>query len=368
MRQNLPNGPGVCYERKANGCFDFKSMLTSSSFSHESIRWLSYLNSQEPFKGHVIHHALNTGEQKIKIKNRTYYVDGYCVIDEKQYFLEFDGCMYHQCTCETSRNSKFTKKDDAQRNLDLSSVGKLVVMKECKWRKLADTKNPINELSIFFGRKNIKEQEIFDAISNGKFYGLIQCDIFSPDHVVDHFTKLNHPPIFNHVELEKEMLSNKMLEQLENRKISFPLNKQLTLTFHAEKYLLTTDLALFYMSKGMVLSNLIVAIEYNRDKPLASFVDLVTERRKEATRLQDNNLQNTYKLCMNSCYGKTGLNLEKLRQYTFVKSNKLDKNLGPLTQRFHHVNGEFETDFVEIVKKKRKVTDSIPGKINDELK
>ena len=361
MRQSLPSGPGVCYERKANGCFDYNSMLTSQNFSLNAIRWLSYMSKLEPFCGHTIFHALNKGEQKVTVNKRTYFVDGYCVIDGKEYFLEFDGCMYHQCTCEVSKNSKFSKRDDSQRHKDLNQVGTLVVMKECTWKKILIEQKPVLDLPNFFGEKNIKEEEIFKAISSGKFYGIIQCDIFSPDHVVDYFSKLNHPPIFNHVEIEKAMLSEKMIKQLEARNIKFPLAKQLTLTFHAKKYLLTTDLAKFYISKGMILSNLQIAIEYNQDQPLASFVNLVTEKRKEATRLRDNNLQNTYKLCMNSCYGKTGLNLEKLRQYVYVKPEKLDKHLGPLTERFDQVNGEFSTNFIEVVKKKRKITDTVPG-------
>ena len=223
---------------------------------------------------------------------------------------------------------------------------------------------PVYPLPNFFGEKNIREEQIFSAIKAGKFYGLIQCDIFSPNNVIEHFSKLNHPPIFNHVEIEKEMLSSRMIEDLEKRNIKFPLSKQLSLTFHAEKYLLTTDLARFYFSKGMILSNLQIAIEYNQDQPLASFVNLVTERRKDATRLRDNNLQNTYKLCMNSCYGKTGLNLDKLREYKYVKPEKLDRNLGPLTQQFNPVCGEFETNFIEVTKKKHHITDSISGESN----
>ena len=187
MRQHLPNGPGVCYERKANGLFDFKSMLTSKNFSLDSIRWLSYMSNVEPFCGHTIHHALTTGEQEIEINNKRYFVDGYCVIGNDQYFFEFDGCMYHHCTCETSRKSKFTKRDDTRKHKDLKQLGTLIIMKECEWRKFIATNNPTYNLPNFFGEKNIREEQIFGAIENGKFYGLIQCDIFSPDDVIEHF-------------------------------------------------------------------------------------------------------------------------------------------------------------------------------------
>ena len=361
MRQNLPNGPGVCYEKNKNGHFEYKSMMTTSNFSIECIRWLHFMNEQEPFKNVQIQHALNRGEKQIQVGNKFYYVDGYCVVENEKFFFEFNGCRYHSCSCDVSKKSKI-RRNDVQKEKDLSSIGTLIVMKECEWDEFCKTTKPEYSLPNFLGRKNIKESEIFAAVVNGTFYGLIQCDISSPDHVIEHFLKLNHPPIFNHVEIDREMLSTKMTEQLDSRNIKFPLEKQLTLTFNATEYLLTTDLAQFYISKGMILSNLKIAIEYSKDQPLAAFVNLVTEKRKEATRIRDNNLQNTYKLCMNSCYGKTGLNLDKLRKHVYVKPSNLSKHIGPRTQHFCPVNGEFDSDYIEVVKKRHRVTDTIPGK------
>ena len=363
MRQNLPNGPGVCYERNQLGFFEYKNMLTTVNFSIESIKWLYYMNAQEPFRDHIIQHALNIGEKKIQVGGHTYFVDGYAEINEKIFFFEFNGCRYHECYCEVSRKSKFSKKDDSRKERDLSLLGTLIKMRECEWYDLIKRESPDYPLPNFFARKNISESEILKSVADGNFYGLIQVDIFSPDPVIDYFNKLNHPPIFNHVEVEESMLSNQTVEFLKQRKKKFPLSRQLTLTFHAKNYLMTTDLAKYYMSKGMVLSNLKIALEYNKDQPLAPFVNLVTEKRKEATRMRDNNLQNTYKLCMNSCYGKTGLNLDKIRQYKYVNVNKISKNQGPLTQHVTHINGEFETDFVEVVKKKSKIVDSVPGEL-----
>ena len=361
MRQNLPNGPGVCYERNQAGFFEYKNMLTSVNFSLESIQWLYYMNNQEPFRGQFIQHALNSGEKKVEIDGKIYFVDGYTVINDEQFFFEFNGCRYHECFCEVSRKSKFTKKDDSRKERDLSKIGTLIKTRECEWYDFLKREKPEYSLPNFFGRKNISEREILDSVAAGSFYGLIQVDIYSPPEVIDYFSKLNHPPIFNHVEVEEEMLSNETIKLLKDRKLNFPLSRQLTLTFHAKNYLLTTDLAKYYIDKGMILSNLQLALEYNQDKPLAPFVDLVTEKRKEATRMRDNNLQNTYKLCMNSCYGKTGLNLDKIRQYKYTNVKNISKNQGPLTQHISPIYGEFDTDFVEVVKKRRKITDSVPG-------
>ena len=362
MRQNMPNGPGVLYVRNENNQFEWKSMLTSINWSLEAIKWLTYMNAQDKFKGYQIEHALNRGERKITIGSKVYTVDGFVKIGNENFIFEFNGCRYHECDCEISRKSVLTKKDDRERFKDLASFGTLIVMKECVWTAFKKEKKPVLSTPNFFGRKNIKEIEIIEAIKNDTFYGLIQADIRSPPEVIDYFSKLNHPPIFNHIEVTESMLGEQIKKLLNEKKTKYPLPKQLTLTFNADQYLMTSDLAKFYLEKGLVISNLKLAIEYNKDQPLAEFVQLVTDKRKEATRKKDSNLQNTFKLCMNSCYGKTGLNLEKLRKFQYVPIEKQPvPDESPFICQVNPVNGEFQSKFVEVVKKKRKIVDSVPG-------
>ena len=112
----------------------------------------------------------------------------------------------------------------------------------------------------------------------------------------------------------------------------------------------------------MLLTNLTLAVEYTKSKPLADFVHTVTENRKEATRRGDENLQNTWKLIMNSCYGRSSLNLLKRRQYKYVSARDaptLDDN--PFVTNVSPVEGEFETGLYEITQKKRNTTDQVPG-------
>ena len=200
-------------------------------------------------------------------------------------------------------------------------------------------------------------------MASGEFYGLIQVDITSPSSVVEHFLKLNHPPIFKHLQVDEDMINDEFRRRLNDKKVSFPLEKQLTLCFNAESYLLTTNLAQFYISKGLVLTNLKLAVEYPRTKPLAKFVNLVTSKRKEATRLRDNNLQQTFKLVMNSSYGRLGLNLENRKQYSYKKIPSTPSVDCPSKKvnRITPVNGEFEAQFLELEKPKLKYTDSVPG-------
>ena len=363
MSQNMPNGPGFCYQKNEQEKFDFEPMVSDSNWSYESIRWLAYMESRPPFNSMVtIRHALNGGEYEAKIDGRSYRVDGYAEFDGKKYFFEYDGCRFHRHTCVTSLRSNIPRRNDSQRNKDLSSLGVLLQTFECEWFKI---KVPVKvNISKFFGKKNICENQIMKAIANDEFYGIIRCDISSPPSVIEHFSQLNHPPIFAHMQIEECMIGSAMKNILSARNVKYPLDKQLTLVFHHKQYVLNTDLAKFYMEKGMNLTNLTLALEYTRCKPLAHFVETVTAKRKEATRIGDNNLQNTWKLVNNSSYGRMTLNLLKRRGYKYVKPSNaptLDDN--PFVTNVYPVQGEFETGYLEVTQKKRRTTDQVPGNI-----
>ena len=363
MRKNLPSSAGICHRRKDDGTFSCKLMQTRVGWSLESIQWLDYMQSLPTFKGHRIQHAVNIGEKTIFVNGKSYKIDGYVEINGRPYFLQYDGCAYHSCTCSISKKSKFTKLDDSERNRNLASIGELILMKSCLWmkHKVPEFKSSI---STFFNSKTIYEQDILNAVACGEFYGLIQVDITSTPDAINHFMKLNHPPIFKHVEVDEHMIKETFCEILREKKTKFPLDKQLSLCFHAKSYLLTTDLAVFYMSKGLKLTNLQLAIEYPRTRPLEKFVNLVTSKRKEATRLRDNNLQQTYKLVMNSSYGRLGLNLENRKTFSYKKipSNPDADCKTKRVNRVTRVNGEFEAEYLEIEKPKLRYTDSVPGK------
>lgn len=110
---------------------------------------------------------------------------------------------------------------------------------ECNWKK---NKMPYkNYTSKFLHRSSdIEEKEIIDAILKNEFFGIVECDISSPDSVVNHFSKLNFPPIFQKVHLSEDMVQPKLINDLNDLKRRLETD-QLTLTFNAKKYLLTTE-------------------------------------------------------------------------------------------------------------------------------
>ena len=154
--------------------------------------------------------------------------------------------------------------------------------------------------SCFFRSQNlITEEAIWTKIHSGDFFGIIKADIKSPPEVQKLWGSINFPPIFNHIQVEENMIGPSMLAEIEKKKVKLPLDKQLSLVFNAKQYMMTTEMAAFYIEIGCKLTNLTWAIEYQKDRPLKPFVDKVTDSRVQATLDGDDAGQMTYKLVAN---------------------------------------------------------------------
>ena len=64
----------------------------TDNYSKMSIMWLNYVSTT---KGLNIQHALNGGEKKLTIDEKTYKVDGFC--EETNTVYKFYGCFWHGC-------------------------------------------------------------------------------------------------------------------------------------------------------------------------------------------------------------------------------------------------------------------------------
>ena len=314
MRMLMPVGPGIEYEKKGDK-FRWESLMNPNKhkFSLEAIEWLNFMESHISSDGSrvVIHHKMNTGEKSFvdtfidpetqETKTRTFKPDGYAFINGIHNYFEYDGCHFHKCelNCSTSRKSRRNKtRDDTARDAFYRKTGILHKISSCTWLKQRKKlKFPIHT-SVFFHRRHmmITGAMILTKVRSGKFFGLIRVDLKSPPPVIQKFLKLNFPPIFQHMEIESHMIHPHYQNMIggENRE-----RKVLSQTFHAKQILLTTETARFYSEIGIEISNLTWAVEFEKDKPFAEFVQQKTDERKKATREGNKPLQNIWKLVMN---------------------------------------------------------------------
>ena len=90
-----------------------------------------------------------------------------------------------------NKSSKFLKNDQLRLDQLKSICDELHVIHGCEWKALKAAECiPSNSISRFYRRKNISEAEIYDAIDEGDFYGMIQVDIESPPDVIEYFKKV----------------------------------------------------------------------------------------------------------------------------------------------------------------------------------
>ena len=392
----MPVGPGILYE-KIGRYFKWDPLMNCKKhkFSYEAIEWLNKMEfdlRNPDGSRNVIHHAMNKGEREFKfhqteddgtLKVRVFRPDGYAFINNTHHIFEYDGCYNHQCihNCSTSRKSRRNKsRDDTLRNNFYQSFAILHTMQSCEWRRnRGKYKFPINT-SAFFNQKRITEEQILCKVKKGKFFGLVKLDLKSPQTVIDKFMKLGFPLIFRHLHITPDMVHPVYKQKMAEQGRKFDQNAVLSQTFHADQILITTEMAIFYHKQGVELSNLTMALEYEKDRPLAKFVNQVTDERKKATRMKNKPLQNIFKLVMNrfvfsfhytpsqkcrfSSYGRTGMNLEKHLNVRF-QNRSIKRRYNNFEKYSEPLIGEFETQYNEIISRKRKITDNIPGNIFD---
>ena len=325
MTDPMPVGHGFHYRLKGNGFFSWNPVKNSDNFSLDAIEWLNFEQSKflkPDGTRHVIKHAVNYGEVEIKaeesrtesnlIQHKVQKPDGYLNLDGTEHFWEFDGCHHHECPHKCSVYQRFKNKNVGsrwsprsveERNNFYRGRGVLHTITSCQWYQLKKSVSYKNYSSAFFRKNDISEQQILEKISTGDFFGILRCDVTSPDHVIEFFKRISFAPVFLHKQVDENSIHPEYVEILKRNKRSFPLEPVLTIGYHGKDLLLTTEFVKYYLKLGIKITNVTEALEYEKDDALAKFVHHVTNERKKATEAGNNALQNIFKLVMNSSYG-----------------------------------------------------------------
>ena len=183
---------------------------------------------------------------------------------------------------------------------DLESQGKLIVKRECEWRRelsAMETK-PITQMARILEQDD--EQSLLEAIRTGEIYGFAVCDVKCPDPVLAKYKDFLFPPVIKHEIITDDHVTGYMKRRVmeDERKLDF---KTVVQVYNGEQLFLMTDIIKFYMEIGLEISNVTQFIQYIPSKILKPFVEEVVGMRIDATREGDDTKQTTAKIFGNSC-------------------------------------------------------------------
>ena len=276
MRQPLPTGMPFYFRLNNQNNFDFELAGSSANWSTDALQWLSFMSHDKRFKAadgskYFLHTAIS-GEYEIEIEGHNFKIDGMVETPHKKYFLEYFGCYYHRChLCSTISKEDTTERDILKLNL-LQKQGFVIMIRGCQWRKLQKRVTFSSPFSKFFLQKNIRSEAILSAVFHDEWFGLLECDLMTPENVREKFRKINFGTIFEKVRVTENMVNDEIRSSLSSHGRKFPLEPQLTLVFEAKKYLITSETLRLYLSIGIIVTKIHSCIEYQKSRPLEPFI------------------------------------------------------------------------------------------------
>ena len=183
---------------------------------------------------------------------------------------------------------------------DLESQGKLIVKRECEWRRelAAMEIKPATQMARILEQDD--EQSLLEAIRTGEIYGFAVCDVKCPDPVLAKYKDFLFPPVIKHETITDDHVTGYMKRRVieDQRKLDF---KTVVQVYNGEQLFLMTNIIQFYMEIGLEISNVTQFIQYIPSKILKPFVEEVVGMRIDATREGDETKQTTAKIFGNSC-------------------------------------------------------------------
>ena len=146
--------------------------------------------------------------------------------------------------------------------------------------------------------------EILQKIENCEFYGYVECDVKTPEHLKEQYDEF--PLIFKNAEVSIDQVGEFMKNYAEKNNLLRKPSRLLISSHHAEKILLSSDLVKYYLSMGVEINKIYTLIEF--PEASAKFSECV-KIAEDNRRLSDINpefkpLAELSKLLYNSIYGK----------------------------------------------------------------
>jgi hypothetical protein len=171
---------------------------------------------------------------------------------------------------------------------------------------------------------------ILDDVLNEKFFGVMECDIDVPENLKDVFSEMS--PIFKNTDISYNDISEDTKRQV---KPTYKSRKLIGSMF-GRKMLFHTSLLKWYLSKGLEVTNITLAVKYNPKQPFKDFEAAVSDARRKGDSNKDYKLiGEMMKLIGNSAYGKCLTNFLKHESVSIVPDEKYAKNVRKINYKSH---------------------------------
>lgn len=335
MMMDMPVGPPRHLTRDPDtGLFEERA---SSGNSKTAMGWLAWRQKELDDGGgggRIVHEG---NGREVRLGARRLPVDGFDASSNTAY--QFHGCFWHGHPCDTNEGvethpvrAKPMREllEETRRNEEyVRRLGyRLVVVWECEWRRRVNEEGRIKGfLRRFFvehyppSRSRFSEAALLEAVENDSFFGLVECDIRTPDDLKGRFSEM--APVFKHASVGREHTEGCMRRWLEREdKLTRPQPTLIGST-RGERVLLLSRLLRWYLAHGLVVDVVHQAVEFQPAATFRAFGESVSEARRRGDVDPDQQLlATTSKLAGNSAYGKTITNKDRHRQTSYTLGHR----------------------------------------------
>lgn len=166
----------------------------------------------------------------------------------------------------------------------LESEGYTVIrMKECDWlelRKRHEIHSFLNQhvRKPLWWKRKMTQKQVLEAVKSGKIFGLVECDISTPENLKHKFRDL--PAIFKNTNISREDIGDFMRDYAEQHGIMKEPRRSLISSYFGEKILLATPLLQWYLNQGLEVTHIYQVVQYDAKDAFKAFGEMVSDARR----------------------------------------------------------------------------------------
>ena len=268
----------------------------------------------------------NTGKE-VRIGN--FRVDAYSA--SKNEIIEVSGCYWHSHECfpglvrSPEQVARYEKTVARAQFIEEVTGIKVKLVWECQIpRHIKDGRPPVYlDLKKKAGKQIMSQGELLALVKTGKFFGAVEVDIEVPDSLKEKFSEFAPLFVTCEIPMTKEVIGEHMYKYVEEQHLSLKPRKQLVAGLKARQILLATPLLQWYLSKGLKVTRVYQAIEWNSQPCLQKFFETVAQDRRQASGDPTKEAHAAkQKLTANSAYGATLLNKLNYTHIHYMTENE----------------------------------------------